>query len=45
MVAADLSLEEVRQINYRADNETGIVWQKIEYGGEVEFGKREKNIC
>lgn len=45
MVAPDLSLEEVRQINYRADNETGNVWQKIEYGGEVEFGKREKNIC
>lgn len=39
---ADLSLKEVRQTNYMADKETENVWPEIEYGGEVEFGKIEK---
>lgn len=42
LVAAELRLDVVRQINYETDKETGQVWQKTEHGGKVEFGKREK---
>ena len=42
MVAADLSLKEVRQTNYMADKETENVWQETEYGAEVGFGKRQE---
>lgn len=39
---ADLSLEEVRQIRYKADKETGHFQQVRDYRGGVEFGKRER---